>query len=74
MSEPDVQPGGHAGASKVTSANVIERGLGDVLAAYQSLTDGSVADYIPELATVDPDHFAIALGERARARPLGRRR
>jgi glutaminase len=36
-------------------ANVIERGLGDLLAEYEAVTDGSVADYIPELATVDPD-------------------
>ena len=43
------------------AANVIERGLGDVLAEYESVTDGAVADYIPELATVDPDRFGIAL-------------
>ena len=41
--------------------NVIERGLQDVLAAYESVTDGALADYIPELAAVDPDRFGIAL-------------
>ncbi len=38
--------------------------LEDVLARlhsrYVGLTDGALADYIPELATVDPDRFAIA--------------
>jgi glutaminase len=43
------------------AANVIERGLGDVLAEYAAVTDGAVADYIPELSTVDPDRFGIAL-------------
>ena len=43
------------------AVNVIERGLNDVLAEYASSMDGAVADYIPELATVDPDRFGIAL-------------
>jgi glutaminase len=45
----------------VPAVNVIERGLGDVLAEYESITEGTVADYIPELAAVDPDRFGIAL-------------
>jgi glutaminase len=43
------------------AANVIAVGLGNVLAEYAAVTDGAVADYIPELATVDPDRFGIAL-------------
>ena len=56
------------------AANVIERGLGDVLAEYESVTEGAVADYIPELATVDPDRFGRRLRERAWARVLRRGR
>lgn len=29
--------------------------------SYESLKDGSVADYIPELSNVDPDQFGIAI-------------
>lgn len=31
---------------------------------YSSLTEGSVADYIPELAKVDPDRFGICIATR----------
>lgn len=35
--------------------------LDAVLATARPLTDGAIADYIPELATVDPDTLGIAL-------------
>jgi glutaminase len=56
--------GGGDGAQSepvLRAANVIERGLGEVLAEHAAVDEGAVADYIPELATVDPDRFGIAL-------------
>ena len=35
--------------------------LEELLHTYAPVKDGNVADYIPELARVDPDHFGIAL-------------
>ena len=35
--------------------------LEELLHTYAPLRDGKVADYIPELARVEPDHFGIAL-------------
>ncbi len=61
MSDAGVHAPGTDPAPVPPAANVIERGLGDVLAEYESVTEGAVADYIPELATVDPDRFGIAL-------------
>ncbi|MEO1061452.1 MAG: glutaminase A [Actinomycetota bacterium] len=37
-----------------------ERVVGELHGRYADLTDGSPADYIPQLAEVDPDRFAIA--------------
>ena len=45
----------------VPGANVIEDGLAAVLRELAPVTDGALADYIPELATADPDRFGIAL-------------
>jgi glutaminase len=45
----------------VPGANVIEDGLAAVLRELGAVTDGALADYIPELATADPDRFGIAL-------------
>jgi glutaminase len=61
MSDAGVGAPGTDPAPMARAANVIERGLGDVLAEYESVTEGAVADYIPELAAVDPDRFGIAL-------------
>ena len=61
MSDAGVDAPGTDPAPLLPGANVIEPGLGDVLAEYESVTDGAVADYIPELAAVDPDRFGIAL-------------
>jgi glutaminase len=63
--QPMIDPGSHAPATDdgpvLPGGDVIARGLGDVLADYASVRDGAVADYIPELARVDPDRFGIAL-------------
>ena len=61
MSDARVHAPGMGAAPAPPAANVIERGLGDVLAEFESVTEGAVADYIPELATVDADRFGIAL-------------
>ena len=38
----------------------IDRAVNELHAKYESLDDGRLADYIPELAKADPDAFAIA--------------
>ena len=38
--------------------------LESVRARYQALSDGNVADYIPELARVEPDRFGICIATR----------
>ncbi|MEM9041916.1 MAG: glutaminase A [Actinomycetota bacterium] len=37
-----------------------ERAIEELRSRHQTKTDGALADYIPELARVDPDRFAIA--------------
>ncbi|MEL6984100.1 MAG: hypothetical protein AAFO29_16870, partial [Actinomycetota bacterium] len=37
----------------------LEQVLAELHDRYAGLTDGVLADYIPELTRVDPDHFAI---------------
>lgn len=44
-------------ASSLPVQDLIER----IYSKYRSCADGKVADYIPELAKVDPDQFGIAL-------------
>ncbi|CUU58390.1 glutaminase [Parafrankia irregularis] len=39
----------------------MEKVLADIHGAFQSHTSGSVASYIPELATADPDLFGLAV-------------
>lgn len=41
----------------------IDQVIGEAHARYRDLDDGAVADYIPELAEVDPDRFAVAVAE-----------
>jgi glutaminase len=48
-------------ASGVTSHPAIELGLASVFESCRPQAEGQVASYIPELATVDPDKFGIAL-------------
>ncbi len=48
-------------ASRVTAHPAIEFGLASVFEACLPDLRGDVANYIPELATVDPDKFGIAL-------------
>ena len=38
--------------------------LESVRARYRNLADGAVADYIPELARVEPDRFGICIATR----------
>lgn len=38
----------------------LQQSLTEVYERYRPLTDGAVADYIPQLATIDPELFAIA--------------
>lgn len=39
----------------------IQKTIEDLHAKYQSLNEGKLADYIPELARANPNHFAIAI-------------
>jgi glutaminase len=39
----------------------IQETIGDLHRRYQSLTDGAVATYIPELANADPEAFGISM-------------
>ena len=48
-------------ASSQVTATVIQELLEELHARYRTLRSGAVADYIPELALVDPECFAIAL-------------
>lgn len=43
------------------AANMVDNALGQVLDRHRDRTEGHVADYIPELAKVDPDHYGVAL-------------
>src|SRR4051812_547229 len=44
-----------------TSASPVDRYLAGLLGRFESLDDGEVATYIPELATADPRHFGICV-------------
>src|SRR3954454_3789237 len=44
-----------------TSASPVDRYLAGLLDRFESLDDGEVASYIPELATADPRHFGICV-------------
>lgn len=43
------------------SRTVIDSVLAELHAAYKPVTEGHLADYIPELAKADPDQFGIAI-------------
>lgn len=42
-------------------AGVVQRFLDDLVAEYRPVTDGALADYIPELAAADPARFGLTL-------------
>ncbi|BBZ32439.1 glutaminase A [Mycolicibacterium confluentis] len=42
-------------------AELVQRYLDEILAEHRDSTEGRLADYIPELATVDPSGFAVSL-------------
>ena len=44
-----------------TKSGAIQRTIDELHARYAPLTDGRLADYIPELAKVDPNPFGIAV-------------
>ena len=46
---------------RAVAGAAIEQFLGDLLADCRAITDGTVADYIPELAKADPSWCGIAL-------------
>lgn len=48
-------------APAIDSPSELQALLEELLERYTPLRDGAVATYIPELATADPDHFAIAV-------------
>jgi glutaminase len=54
-------PQATAAAPAAQHPSPIQRYLESLLARYAGLRDGAVASYIPQLATVDPDQFAICI-------------
>ncbi|MDY6999307.1 MAG: glutaminase A [Actinomycetota bacterium] len=42
-------------------AELVQRYLDRILAEHRDVTDGRLADYIPELAAADPDGFSLSL-------------
>lgn len=42
-------------------ADLVQRYLDEIVTEYRSVTDGALADYIPELAEVDPAGFGLTL-------------
>jgi glutaminase len=48
-------------APNPTNASAIQELLEEVHGRYRGLSDGAVANYIPELARADPDGFGLAL-------------
>ncbi|PRC53385.1 glutaminase A, partial [Mycobacterium sp. ITM-2017-0098] len=42
-------------------ADLVQRYLDRIRAEHAGVTDGALADYIPELAAVDPGGFALSL-------------
>ena len=49
------------GGDDTPATNMVITALGQVLARHEHRDEGAVADYIPELATVDPDRYGVAL-------------
>jgi glutaminase len=49
------------GGDATPATNMVITALGQVLARHEDRTEGAVADYIPELAKVDPDRYGVAL-------------
>lgn len=60
-SSVDACPDGDAAASTPLQRSPIQRYLEGLHAKYAGLREGAVASYIPELAKVDPDKFAICI-------------
>ena len=52
---------GHAGPPEAREGSPIQRYLEALHAKYAGLRDGEVATYIPQLAGVDPEQFAICV-------------
>jgi hypothetical protein len=48
-------------AAAVPAKLPVERLIEELHARFRDLGEGALADYIPELATVDPDLFAISV-------------
>ena len=46
---------------RAVSLSPIQKYLDALRARVSKLSDGNVANYIPELALVDPDHFGICI-------------
>ncbi|PRC53386.1 glutaminase A, partial [Mycobacterium sp. ITM-2017-0098] len=42
-------------------ADLVQRYLDRIRSEHAGVTDGALADYIPELAAVDPGGFALSL-------------
>ncbi len=59
VSDPSTEPAPPAAEARAT--NMVDNALLQVLDRHRDRTEGAVADYIPELATVDPDHYGVAL-------------
>ena len=57
----DIVVAGPAGATLQTVADLVQRYLDQIRAEHVALREGALADYIPELATVDPDGFGVTL-------------
>lgn len=51
----------HETAAAYEGFDPVSDALAQVVASHRSITAGAVADYIPELAQVDPDPFGLAL-------------
>lgn len=59
--KPTSSSGGQAGDRLRLVADLVQRYLDQIRAEHAGLRDGALANYIPELATVDPDGFGLAL-------------
>jgi glutaminase len=49
------------GSEDISDAHEVQQLIELLLDKYQTLTDGELATYIPELAKADPNHFGICL-------------
>jgi glutaminase len=54
-------PAARTGRYDATVAELVQRYLDQIRAEHAGVTDGALADYIPELAAVDPDGFGLSL-------------